>query len=56
MLVLGRRVSESIQIGEDILIKILGFDRGTIHIGIEAPKEISIVRTELLDRKEKKDV
>jgi len=47
MLVLGRRDGEGIQIGDDITVavKILG-DR--VRLVIEAPKDVRIVRTELL--------
>lgn len=53
MLVLTRRVSESIRIGDDVIVKVLGFDRGNISIGIEAPLTTNICRTEIIDRKEK---
>ncbi len=49
MLVLTRKTSERIHIGDDIVItvvKIMGF---TVRIGIDAPKEIIIKREELLD-------
>ncbi len=50
MLVLSRNVGETIQIGENIEIQILGINRGQIRIGISAPREIQIVRSELLLR------
>ncbi len=48
MLVLSRKVGEEIKIGEDIIITIVDIDRNKIRIGIEAPRDVAIVRTELL--------
>ena len=50
MFVLARKPNQSIRIGNDIIVKILGYDYyGNIKIGIDAPKEINIVRSELLE-------
>ena len=48
MLLLTRRVGESIIIGDNIIIKVLKNRRGHLCLGIEAPREISIMRTELV--------
>lgn len=48
MLVVRRKKNESILIGEDIEIKIVNLENGTVQIGIEAPKELSIIRKEIL--------
>ncbi|MFZ7120919.1 MAG: carbon storage regulator CsrA [Eubacteriaceae bacterium] len=49
MLVLNRKTSESIIIDENIEIKILDIVDGKIKIGIEAPKDISILRKEVYE-------
>ncbi len=48
MLILSRRESESLKIGDDITITIHEIQGGRVRIGISAPKNISIMRTELL--------
>jgi len=48
MLVLTRKLDESIVIGDDIVIKVISSDKGVVKLGIEAPREISIIRSELL--------
>ncbi|NWF66592.1 MAG: carbon storage regulator CsrA [Campylobacterales bacterium] len=47
MLVLARKEDESIVIGKDIKIKILGIDKGGVKLGIDAPSNILILREEL---------
>ena len=44
MLVLTRRNDEAIHIGNDIVIRILDIRNGRIRLGIEAPREIPVVR------------
>jgi carbon storage regulator len=54
MLMLSRKHGESILIGNDIKITFYeSSNRHQIRVGIEAPRNINIVRTELLNRKEK---
>ncbi len=47
MLVLSRKSNESIMIGKDIEIKILGIEDGKVKLGIEAPKDLEIYRKEI---------
>ena len=49
MLVLERKVDESIVIGDNIIVKVISVDKGVVKLGIEAPSSISIVRSELLE-------
>ncbi|KAB3539671.1 carbon storage regulator CsrA [Alkaliphilus pronyensis] len=47
MLVLTRKVDESIILGKNIEVKVLGIDEGKIKIGISAPKDVEIYRKEI---------
>ena len=49
MLVLKRKAGESIIVADNIEIKIIEVEEGRIKIGIDAPKEVSILRKEVLD-------
>ena len=48
MLVLSRKRSEQIRIGDNIVITIVRFDRNQVRLGIKAPPDVVIVREELL--------
>lgn len=50
MLVLGRKKGERIQIGESIEVVVLAVRRSSVKLGIVAPREISVQRTELLQQ------
>lgn len=49
MLILTRKNGESIVIGEDIELKVLEVYDGRVKIGIDAPKDIRVLRKEVLD-------
>ena len=49
MLVLSRKKDESIAISEDIVVKVLSVKGNTVRLGIEAPEEVKIVRTEIFE-------
>ena len=49
MLVLARKAEESIQLGEDIIVKVISIDKGVVKLGIDAPKDVNIIRSELLE-------
>lgn len=48
MLVLSRKKGESIIIGDDIELTVLSVDGDTIKLGIKAPKQVDILRKEIL--------
>ncbi len=50
MLILTRKVGESIMIGDSVEVKILGLRAGQVKIGIEAPKDLKVHREEIYDR------
>lgn len=52
MLIITRKKGESIMIGDDIEITISKIDDGSVKIGIEAPKNVSILRKELYEEVE----
>lgn len=47
MLVVTRKKGQSLLIGDDIEISIVGIEKGTVKLAINAPKEITILRKEL---------
>ncbi|CAM2799546.1 carbon storage regulator CsrA [Helicobacter burdigaliensis] len=47
MLILSRKENESICIGDEIVIKIVSIDKGSVKIGFEAPPNLLILREEL---------
>ena len=50
MLVLSRKVGEKILIGDKIAVTVVRVAQGIVRIGVEAPKELPIVREEIKDR------
>jgi carbon storage regulator len=50
MLVLSRKTKQQIQIGSNITITILEVKGQTVRVGIQAPSEISVLRTELIEK------
>lgn len=47
MLILQRKTGESLLIGEDVEISVLAVEAGRVRLAIEAPKSVSILRSEL---------
>lgn len=48
MLVLTRKIGESIQIGDDVTVEVLEMRGGRIRLGISAPHHVSVNRSELV--------
>ena len=56
MLVLTRRVDEAIQIGPDITITVVRIGPGSVRIGIEANRDVNILRAELVESSTQEEV
>jgi len=52
MLVLSRRVGESIVIGDDVTVTVLEVRGDVVRVGIDAPRSVSVHRAELLEQLE----
>ena len=50
MLILGRKEGEALLIGDDIRISVLAIEKGRVRLAIDAPKNISILRSATAQR------
>lgn len=50
MLVLTRKIGESIHIGNEIVVKVVAIEGDQIKLGIEAPRNVDIHRTEIYEQ------
>jgi carbon storage regulator len=57
MLILTRKVNESLLVGDDVKLTVLGIKGGQIRIGISAPRDVAVHRQEIYERiqQEKKE-
>ena len=49
MLILTRRVGESLRIGDDVSVTVLGIKGSQVRLGVNAPKSVSVHREEVYD-------
>jgi carbon storage regulator len=50
MLILTRRVGETVMIGNDVTVTVLGVKGNQVRIGINAPKNVAVHREEIFER------
>ena len=55
MLILTRRVDESLVIGDNVTVTVLGVKGNQVRIGVDAPRDVSVHREELAQKQDGKN-
>ena len=50
MLILTRRVGETLKIGDNVNVTVLGVKGNQVRIGVDAPRDVAVHREEIYDR------
>lgn len=53
MLILTRRVGETLMVGDDVTVTVLGVKGNQVRIGVNAPKNVAVHREEIYERIQK---
>ncbi|MEZ0537223.1 carbon storage regulator CsrA [Caldicellulosiruptoraceae bacterium PP1] len=56
MLVLTRKAGEQVLIADDIIVKVISIEKDIVRIGIEAPKNVKVLRYELIQEVKSENV
>jgi carbon storage regulator len=55
MLILTRRIGESLKIGDNVTVAVMGIKGTQVRIGIDAPKDVTVLREEIADKGKRDD-
>jgi len=55
MLILTRRIGESINIGDDVSVRVLDVQGGQVRVGVSAPRAVPVHRQEIFERIREQD-
>ena len=55
MLILTRRVGETVMIGDDVTVTVLGVKGNQVRVGVNAPRDVAVHREEIFERIKRED-